>query len=54
MHVGVFDSVDHAPVSRQGTTSKFAHVHDDYYGQARFDRSLYPLPYLLACLALVC
>lgn len=53
VHSGVFDSVDHAPVSSQGTTSKLAEVHGDYDGQACFDRSLDLLPYLLASLALV-
>src|ERR671915_1106432 len=53
VHVGISDSVDHAPVGTQGTTSKLAHVHGDYDGQACFDRSLDFLPYLLACLSFV-
>jgi hypothetical protein len=52
-HVGVFDSVDHAPVSTQGATSKLAHIHYDYDGQARLDRPLDLSPYLLAFLTLV-
>src|SRR5215203_1976371 len=53
VHVGISDSVDHAPVGTQGTTSKFAHVHGDYDGQACFDRSLGLLPYLLATLTYI-
>src|SRR5918999_690248 len=53
VHVGVFDSVDHTPVSGQGTTSELAHVHGNYDGQACFDRSLDFLPYFLACLSFV-
>lgn len=33
MYGGVFDPVDHSPMSTQGTTSKFAHIHHDYDGQ---------------------
>ena len=53
VHVGISDSVDHAPVGTQGTTSKVAHIHGDYDGQACFDRSLDLLPYLLASLACI-
>ena len=52
-HVGVFDSVDYAPVSTQGTTTKLAHVHANYDGQAYLDRPLDLSPYLLASLTLV-
>src|SRR5215217_7580217 len=48
VHVGIFDSVDHAPVSTQGTTSELAHVHGNYDGLTCFDRSLDLLPYFLA------
>src|SRR5215212_2051268 len=53
VHVGIFDSVDHAPVSGQGRTSKLAHAHGNYDGQACFDRSLDLLPYLLASLTCI-
>jgi hypothetical protein len=53
VHVGISDSVDHAPVGTQGTTSKLAHVHGDYDGQACFDRSLDLPPYLLASLTYI-
>src|SRR5688572_14232252 len=53
VHVGISDSVDHAPVGTQGTTSKLAHVHGDYDRQACFDRSLDLLPYLLTSLTCI-
>ena len=53
VHVGISDSVDHTPVSPQGGTSKLAHVHRNYNGQACFDRSLDLLPYFLASLTSV-
>src|SRR5918912_1207594 len=53
VHVGISNSVDHAPVDTQGTTSKLTHVHGDYDGQACFDRSLDLLPYLLASLTCI-
>src|SRR3712207_892288 len=52
-HVGAFGSVDHAPVSAQGTTSKLAHIHYDYDGQACLDRPLDLSPNPLASLTLV-
>src|SRR5918993_3744522 len=53
VHVGISHPVDHAPVGAQGTTSKLAHVHRDYDGQACFDRSLDLLPYLLTSVACI-
>src|SRR5918995_3908023 len=53
VHVGISNSVDHAPVGTQGMTSKLAHVHGDYDGQACFDPSLDLLPYLLASLTCI-
>src|SRR5215211_5485207 len=53
VNVGISNSVDHAPVDTQRTTSKLAHVHGDYAGQGCFDRSLDLLPYLLTSLTCI-
>jgi hypothetical protein len=53
VHVGISDSVDHAPVGTQQATSKLAHVHADYDGQLCLDRALDLLPYLLASLTCI-